>query len=357
MKTETGSEYRRYLRRKVVLIVTLMVAAVVIMGLSLSVGGREIGFMDTYRVMFEHILGVNHPHGTDPWLDDYIVWDVRLPRAIFAMIAGATLAVCGASMQSVLNNPLADQYTTGVSSGACFGVSVAVVLGMTVAGSGGIYSIGAFLNAFVFSLIPIAFIIALAPMMRSSPASLILAGVAISYIFNAFNTLLMVLTDSQSLADIYVWQVGTVSDVYWNDLSMIALLCIPTMLLVMFLSDKLNILSTGDNTAKSLGLNVDNLKIVILSVTALAVAIIVCNAGIIGFIGLISPHLVRMLVDSDNRFVIPASAAMGAVILMGADLISRILSPQGAIPVGVVMSFIGAPVLLYLIVRRNSNVY
>ncbi len=213
------------------------------------------------------------------------------------------------------------------------------------------------INAFVFSLIPIIFIISIAPYLERSPASLILAGVAITYIFNSFDTLLLVLTDSESLADIYVWQVGTVSGVYWNDLPLVIGVCIPAMVAMGLLSNRLNIMSIGDAGAKSLGMNVDNLKTLTLVVTAFAVSVIVCNAGILGFIGLIVPHLIRIATNADNRFLIPASAMMGAVLLIGADVVSRVLSPQGAVPVGVVISFIGAPIMLYLILRRGSAVY
>lgn len=351
------STYKSYLKRRILVVVLMAIAMVIVMGLSLSIGGRDLSFFDTYSVFFDHILGKTYDPASDIWLDDYIIWNVRLPKAVFAALAGATLAVCGAAMQSVLNNPLAEPYTTGVSSGACFGVSLAVVLGFTATGSQDIYNIGTYLNAFIFALLPTAFIVSLAPVMKKSPASLILAGIAVSYIFNAFNTLLLVLTDSQSLADIYIWQVGTVSNVFWNDIKLVALICIPAMAVITLFSSKLNMLSLGDDNAKALGLNVDNLKILILVVSALAVAIIVCNAGILGFIGLICPHLVRIFFGADNKFLIPISAAMSAILLIGAEMISRTISPQGAIPVGVVLSFIGAPVLLYLIIRRRSNLY
>ena len=351
------TSYKKARRRKIALVLAMGLIAIVAFGLSLSFGGRDIGFLDAYRILFDHIAGAAMEPGSSAWTDDYILWEVRLPRGLFALTAGATLAVCGAVMQSVLRNPLADAYTTGVSSGACLGVAVATVLGISVTGSNDVYDIGTMINAFVFSLIPIIFIISIAPYLERSPASLILAGVAITYIFNSFDTLLLVLTDSESLADIYVWQVGTVSGVYWNDLPLVIGVCIPAMVAMGLLSNRLNIMSIGDAGAKSLGMNVDNLKTLTLVVTAFAVSVIVCNAGILGFIGLIVPHLIRIATNADNRFLIPASAMMGAVLLIGADVVSRVLSPQGAVPVGVVISFIGAPIMLYLILRRGSAVY
>lgn len=358
---EAGSgfirSYRRIRRRKALLVLAMAFLAVVVFGLSLTFGGRSIGFLDAYGILFDHIAGDRPEAGSSLWLDDYVLWNVRLPRGLFALVAGAVLAVSGAVMQSVLRNPLADAYTTGVSSGACLGVAVATVLGMSVTGASEVYDIGTMVNAFVFSLIPVLFIVSISPYLDRSPSSLILAGVAITYIFNSMDTLLLVLTDSESLADIYVWQVGTVSGVYWDDLPLVVAVCIPAMVAMGLLSNRLNILSMGDAGAKSLGMNVDNLKTATLVTTAFAVSVIVCNAGIIGFIGLIVPHLIRIATDADNRFLIPASAMAGAILLLGADVVSRVVSPQGAIPVGVVISFIGAPVMLYLILRRRSHIY
>ena len=292
----------------------------------------------------------------DDFHDDYVVWNLRLPRTVFAVIAGAGLAVGGAVMQSVMKNPLADPYTTGISSGACFGMALAIVLGITVTGSG-LSDMGGIINSFIFAIIPMAIIILVAQRAGSSPATLILVGVAITYIFNAFTTLLMMITDSETLATVYRWQIGSLSDLTWDSIPVMAVINITGIFVLMMLSRKLNVLSLGDDNAKSLGLDVDMMRIVCLLAISLMIASVVCYCGIIGFVGLIIPHIVRRVIESDNLFVIPASAAFGAVFLLGADAIARFLSPLDAIPVGVVMAFIGSPLFLYIIIRSKKEVW
>jgi iron complex transport system permease protein len=347
--------YRQYTGRKLFFISACLSVAVLSVGLSVSVGGRDIGFLEVYSVILDHILGVHPDPGTVRWMDDYIIWNVRLPRALFAAVAGTGLAVGGAVMQSVMRNPLADPYTTGISSGACFGVAVGMVLGLTAADQFGQY--GLILNAFLFALVPMALIIVLSPMSNSSPATLILAGVALSYLFNALNTLLLVTTDAETLAQVYHWQIGSLTDVAWGSLPIVATATVVGTAAICAASKRLNLMALGDSHAKSLGLDVNALRISCLLIMSLMVASVVAYVGIIGFIGLVSPHIVRMVIDADNRFLIPAAAAFGAAFLMISDIVSRMVSDIGAIPVGAVVSFIGAPIFLYLIIRQRRSIW
>lgn len=352
---EFVDEYESHSRRKLLFILLFVAAAVVALGVSLNIGARDLSFFQVFQIIFDHLGGKVYDAGTAEWMNDFVVWELRLPRAVFALIAGAALAVAGAAMQSVMNNPLADPYTTGISSGACFGVAVALVLGFSVTGmnSGG----GMVINAFLFALFPMAMIVLLAPKTKSSPTTLILAGIAISYMFNAFSTLLLVSTSAETLAQAYVWQVGSIQNLTWDQVPVAFIVSAIGIVIISYLSKTLNVLSLGDASAKSLGLNVDNLRIVCLLVMSFMIAAIVSYAGIIGFVGLVSPHIVRMVIGADNRHLIPAAAVFSAVFFLSADIIGRIVSPVGAIPVGVILSFIGAPIFLYLIIRRDSNVW
>ncbi len=351
------SEYRRYTKRKVLFVSVCLLLAFILLGLSVYVGARDIAFLDVYSIIWNHITGVQYEPGSYEAISDYIVCNVRLPRAVFALIAGAGLAVGGAVMQNVMNNPLADPYTTGISSGACFGVAIAVILGLTVSISSQFENMGVILNAFIFALIPMMFIILMAPKRNSSPATLILAGVAVSYIFNALTTLLMMTTNAETLAVVYRWQVGSISEITWSSIPLMATINIVGMVAAMFLANKLNVLALGDESAKSLGLNVSNMRLVCMLVISMMIASVVCYAGIISFIGLVSAHIVRYVVHSDNRFVIPASAAFGALMMIGADVIARFLSPMDAIPLGVVLSFIGAPIFLIMVIRQKRSMW
>jgi iron complex transport system permease protein len=359
-KTASGSEslktnYKSYTKRKILFIAICLIIAFSSVGISVSIGGRNVEFFDVYSTIYHHIIGTPLIPGTSEWMDDYIIWNVRLPRAVFAAVAGAGLAVGGAVMQSVMKNPLADPYTTGVSSGACFGVAVGMVLGFTAFSQ--MDQFGLVLNAFIFALIPMIMIIMLSPLSNSSPATLILAGVAISYLFNALNTLLLVTTDAETLATVYRWQIGSLVNITWDSVPLMAVITISGIGVISFLSKKLNLMALGDAQAKSLGLDVNSLRIVCLVIMSLMTASVIAYAGIIGFVGLISPHIVRMIIDADNRFVIPASAAFGAAFLMVADIISRMISDIGAIPVGVVISFVGAPIFLYLIIKQGRHIW
>ncbi len=350
------AEYRHYTGRKVLFIAVCLFLAVLALGLSIYVGGSDLSLGRIYQLLWDHLCGATYERGTADFLDDYIVWNQRLPRAVFALIAGAGLAVGGAVMQSVMKNPLADPYTTGISSGAVCGMAIAVILGLTVTGSG-LGDLGGILNAFLFALIPMIFILIVAPRVGSSPATLILAGVALSYVFSGLTTLLMMSTDSETLAAVYQWQVGSLTAVNWGSVPIMALCNLVGIAAAVFLAEKLNILALGDKSATSLGLNADNMRTVCLLIISLMAASVVSYVGVIGFVGLISPHIVRMLIDADNRFVVPASAVFGAVFFLGADILARWLSPIDAIPVGVVLAFIGGPIFLYLIIRQKREVW
>jgi len=349
------AHYKKYTKRKIIFISLCVVAAVVSVGLSVSIGGRNIEFFQVYGTIFDHISGKSFMPGTSEWMDDFIIWNVRVPRAVFAAVAGAGLAVAGAVMQSVMKNPLADPYTTGISSGACFGVAVAMVLGLTAFSGAGQY--GVVLNAFIFAMVPMALIVVLAPVSNRSPATLILAGVALSYLFNALNTLLLITTDAEKLASVYRWQIGSFADITWESIPLMFIITVAGLTVIFLLSRQLNLMALGDQHAKSMGLDANSLRVVCLIIMSLMVASVIAYAGIIGFIGLVSPHIVRMVIDADNKFVIPASAAFGAAFLMIADLISRMLSDLGAVPVGVVISFIGAPIFLYLIITQRRSMW
>ncbi len=351
-------QYDSYIFRKIVFIVICLIVSVALVGISIYIGGSDIEITRVYDLLWKHITGQTYEQGTVDFIDDYVVWKLRLPRALFGVIAGAGLAVCGAVMQSVMKNPLADPYTTGISSGACFGMAIAIILGIEI-GSGTILSdAGGIVNAFIFAVIPMLLIIVLNQRIGASPTTLILAGVAISYIFNSMTTVLMMMTDAETLASVYRWQVGSLSNnLTWDELPLMAIINIAGIIVVSLLSSKLNVLTLGDDSAKSLGMNADMMRVVCLFIVSFMVASIVCYCGIIGFVGLVVPHIIRILIDSDNKFVIPASMVLGAVFLIGSDIIARMVSPLNAIPVGVILSFIGSPIFLYLIIRQKKEVW
>lgn len=353
-EAQMKEDYSRYTFRKVIFIILCAAAAFALFFVSLCVGTLELTPGQAIGYFLDHLSGVHFTDEADVYADN-VVWEFRVPRAIFAIIAGVALAVSGAVMQSVMKNPLADPYTTGVSSGAMLGVAVAMIFGFSM--GGGYSGFPVTLNAILFSLIPIAVIVVMAPFFRKSPASLILSGVAVSYLFNSLTSLLMVSTDSATMAMVYQWQVGTLTDARWDTIPLTLTTTLIGIAIVIPLSNRLNLMALDDKDAKSLGLNVERLRIVSLIILALMTSVVISYVGIIGFVGLVIPHIIRIVIGADNRYLIPASAGFGAVFLLGCDIISRYMDVGATIPVGVVTSFIGAPLFLYLIIRQRRNVW
>ena len=346
--SETVDNYTRYVRRKWVFIAVCAVLTVIAVGWGMCVGATDITILDAYATLWNHITGnIVNPD----W--DYTIIQYRLPRVCAGLVAGAGLAVAGVVMQSVLKNPLADPYTTGVSSGAGFGATLAITLGASV--STGPFSIVA--NAFLFALIPTVVIIAVSKLKNASPTVLIMAGIAVMYIFNAMSTVLKLWSEPEALAALYRWQVGTLGGIGWNGVEIMLVVTVIGCLISMFLSRELNLLSTGDENARSLGIDADKMRILCFLVVALVSAAIVSFTGLIGFVGLVAPHMVRLFIGADNKYLIPASAFFGAALLIISDIIGRVVMSPTIIQVGVITAFLGGPVFLWLIVRKDTKVW
>lgn len=349
---ELKEKYNRYIFRKVMFVVICIVGIVAIAGFSVTIGSRDIGFFRAYELIWEHIKGTTYALGSLDWWDDDIVWNSRLPRVCMAIIAGAALAIAGAAMQSVMKNPLADPYTTGISSGAVFGVTLALVLGFTASGAS---QYGLVLNAFIFSLIPTGIIIMMSKFTNASPATMILAGVAVSFFFNGLTTLLMVGTDADTLANAYLWQIGTLENAVWTSIPLMFVVTLVGSAFLLFTSRQLNILSLGDDSAKSLGMDAQNYRLICMLIISFMIASIISFTGIIGFVGLVAPHIARLTLGGDNRYVIPAAMAFGALFMLAADMLARIVVYPGEMPVGIIISFVGGPIFLYLILKQKRG--
>lgn len=339
-------EYDRYIFRKWAFTLVIIIATIIVVGIALTLGDYPIEFMETFEIIWDHLAGNIH----EP-LEDNIIFELRLPRILTGILAGAGLAMAGVVMQSTLLNPLAEPYTTGVSSGAGFGATIAIVLGFTI---GGITQYGIVINAFVFSLIPMAIILLVAKLKNSSPTTTIMAGIAVMYIFNAFTTLISLGADPDSLQQVYRWMVGSLAFVTSGDVPVIAFVVIISIIALMGLSNKLNILSTGDESAKSLGVDAEKLRRMCLIIVAVLSATIVSFTGLIGFVGLVAPHIVRTVIGPDNRYLLPASAAFGSLLLVISDIIGKVIVAPAQLQVGVITAFLGGPLFLWLILRKKS---
>ena len=354
MKTyeEFRSAYDRYLLKKIVFTVSCLGIIVIAFFIGMIVGDYTTTVDDVLKVLGWHLSG-DVPTDDASDMLNYIIWDLRVPRTLGTICLGAILAVCGVAMQSLLKNPLADPYTTGISSGAGFGATLAIVMGASIATSE--YAI--VINAFIFSLIPTAAIIFVSKLKNASPTTMIMAGIAIMYLFNALTTIIKLWGDPNSLSAVLEWQVGSIGGIKWGDIPIMLCVTAAGYLFIQLCSRQLNVLATGEENAKALGLNVDRMRTVLLALTALMAATVVSYTGIIGFIGLVAPHISRIVIGADNRYLVPASALFGATLLIAADIVGKTIVAPGVLPVGVITAFLGAPMFLWLIIRRKSEVW
>lgn len=342
--------YHKAIARKIILLASCIVGIVLFVGL-LSVSNFEgITLKGTYQIIWNHICGNEYPLRSTEWWADRYIWNTALPHAIAAIAAGASLAVCGTMMQSMMSNPLADPYSTGISSGACFGAVSAIIMGITMASMG--REMGIVTNAFIGAFIPALLIVFLSQRIHMSPATLILLGTAVSYFFNSLITYMMVTTDADTLKNAYLWQIGSLDGMSWSSLPIMVGVTVAGSVVIMTVASKLNVMSLGENSAISLGVDVERFRTYCLILMSVMTAAIVSFTGIIGFVGLVAPHVVRIVIGSDNRFVAPISMAAGALLILIADYIAFSLSN---IPVGVVMSIIGSPVFFALIVYQSRK--
>lgn len=342
--------YHRGILRKMVLLSGCIIGIIGTVGL-LSVSVCEsVSIREAYEIIWTHITGGTYPLRSEEWWADRYIWNRALVHAAAAILAGAGLACCGSLMQSLMNNPLADPYSTGISSGACFGAMAAMIMGVTITSTMG--SAGTIVNAFVGAMVPAVIIIVLADRINMTPATLILVGTALSMFFGSLISFMMVSTDTETLQQAYYWQVGNFDNVTWSSIPLMLGITVVGSVIVMFLTRKLNIMSLGDASAQSLGIDVRKFRTLCLTLMAVMTAAIVAFTGILGFIGLVCPHIVRLVTGSDNRFVVPISMALGALLLLLADYAAISL---GSLPVGVVMSAIGAPIFFILIVMSKNS--
>ncbi len=281
-----------------------------------------------------------------------IVWDVRLPVALMALIVGASLGIAGAEMQAILDNPLADPYTLGISSAAGLGASLAIVLGFGVKGAG-VFLVP--LNAFVFSLLSCLLIYYVAKTRSSDKGTIVLTGIALLFLFQSSIALLQYIASNQQMAAVLFWMFGSLSKATLQNIWICS--AILAIVFAVFASDawKLTSLKLGDNKAKSLGVDVEKLRRKAMLYVSLITATAVSFVGTIGFIGLVGPHMARMLVGDDQRFYLPLSALMGAMLLSLASTLSKLVVPGSVFPIGIVTSFIGVPFFVSLILRNKKR--
>jgi iron complex transport system permease protein len=290
--------------------------------------------------------------GTGGGLADTLIVDVRLPRVVLAALVGAALAAAGALYQALFRNPLADPYILGISSGAGLGAMVAIV---ATAGATAMRFAAVPLSAFAGAMLTMLLVVRLATRRgRVDPTSLLLAGVALSYTLAAVTSFLMVVAREQ-MASIVYWMMGGLSAASWPYVAMVAPMFVAGILFPLLTTRELNLMLLGDERAGHLGLPVERFKLLTLASASLLTAAAVAVAGLIGFVGLMVPHMVRLVLGPDHRQLLPASLLAGAIVLVLADLVARTIIAPIEIPVGIVTAVIGGPFFIWLLVRGGAR--
>lgn len=343
--TGTNRSYRDSLKGKCTLTLILGLLLVLMIFLSLCLGAASIGPVDLINMALGRLEG---PRAT---AQKHIFLIIRFPRVLLAIAAGAGLSAAGAAIQAVLRNPLASSYTLGVSSAAGFGATLAIGLGMGIWG-GKYILVG---NAFVFGMTSMFLVYGIARIKGISPGTLILAGIAINYLFSALISLIKYMVEMGDLASIVFWLMGGLNQATWENTCIVfVLVLIPTSFLLLRYSWDLNVMSSGDEVATSLGVHPERTRIAVLMLATLITSAVVSFTGIIGFICLIGPHIARMLIGNDHRFLLPLSCLTGAVLLLASDTIGRVIMQPMELPVGIVTALLGVPFFLHLLLRSKG---
>lgn len=323
--------------------------------LSLAIGPTGISLNSLPRVLWS--LLQDNPGG-DTVRERMVLLDLRLPRLLLGMLVGAGLALSGALMQGLFRNPLADPALIGVSSGAVLGAVLVIAFGHALAEpwskAAGSYALP--LAAFAGGLAVTRFLVLIASRRGEiSVSMLLLAGIATSAIAGSLTGLIAFASDDRELRDMTLWTLGSLTGASWTKLAVVLPLAVLVAALVPGLVRALNGLLLGEAEAYHLGIDVPRVKRRIVLVTAAAVGAAVAVAGLVGFVGIVIPHLVRLIAGPDHRVVLPASALLGAALVVGGDIIARMIVRPAELPIGIVMALLGGPVFLHLVLSRSSN--
>ncbi|MDZ7740427.1 MAG: iron ABC transporter permease [Bacteroidota bacterium] len=348
MQKEITKTYKKYIRSKKRFIAGTLVLTLLLIVIGISMGAAKISFTESIRAIW----------GSPDEVNRQIILNIRLPRVLAAIFCGMALSVSGAAMQSILRNPLGSPFTLGISNAAAFGAAFAVI----VFGAGSMQSSAAdsvlynnpyiiTISAFFWSLVSTALILIVAKARGSTPENMILTGIIAGSLFMALTTGLQYIADDVELAAIVFWTFGDLSRASWKELIILMIVVIPILFYFIYNRWNYNVLDTGDEPAKSLGVNVNRVRTQGMIMASLATAVAVSFFGIIAFVGLVVPHIVRRMIGSDERFLLPGAALFGGGFLLLSDIIARsIISPM-VLPVGIITSLIGAPLFIILLFK------
>ena len=344
--------FQRQSSRKKLIIAGLIICTLILAVIAINAGAANTNPLQVLRALLKLEKGTS----------SIVIWNIRLPRVIAGIVAGIGLAVGGCVMQTCLRNPLASPSTLGISNAAAFGANLAIVF----FGAGTIHSnthdavfianpYTVTVTAFVFSIIAMMLILVLARLGGFSPESVVLAGVAFGSLFTAGSTLIQYFAEDVQVAAMVFWTFGDLGRISWQEVGILTAFTIAALVFFQFHRWDYNALDNGEDTAKGLGVNVDKVRFRSMLAASLITAVSVSFMGIIGFVGLIAPQMMRRILGVDHRFLIPAAAASGAALLLFSDTLARTMVSPVVLPVGAITSFFGAPLFLFLLAKGYTK--
>ncbi len=344
--------FQRHSARKRLFILGLIIFTGALAVIAINAGAANTHPMQVLRALL----------GLESGTSSIVIWNIRLPRVIAGIVAGAGLGVAGCVMQTNLRNPLASPSTLGISNAAAFGANLAIVF----FGAGAIHSnthdavfisnpYAVTLSAFVFSMVAMMLILLLAQLRGFSPESVVLAGVAFGSLFSAASTLIQYFAQDVQVAAMVFWTFGDLGRVAWQEVGILSIVIAGAFAYFQFHRWDYNALDSGEDAAQSLGVHVEQIRFGAMLAASLVTAVAVSFMGIIGFIGLIAPQMMRRVLGVDHRFLIPASAVSGSALLLFSDTLARTMISPVVLPVGAITSFFGAPLFLFLLAKGYTR--
>lgn len=333
-------------KREQIILLFLILVLVSSILIAINIGPYQISVSNIITIIID---GINQmPRTDDAFL---VIWRIRLPRIVITLLAGFGLSVCGSVMQSILDNPMASPYTLGISSGASFGAALAILYNITFIE--GQYFI--VFNAFIFALLTSILVFTFSSRYNASPETMVLTGIGLAYLFSALTILLEYFASPEAVYNLQFWINGSLGKATWPKLKIIAVIELVAVPIIYLKALDLDILAYGEEQATSLGVNIKYTRIISAGLVSIISASIVSFTGIIGFIGLVAPHIARIIFGNENRKVMITGGIIGSILLLFSDIISSQILPPLILPIGAITSLIGAPFFIYLIQKRRRS--
>ncbi len=332
-------------------VIALIIAVILTAIYAVSIGTVDIELKKIIDIFMANFFKNSYPDNYSEGILRDVVWLIRMPRVVLACLVGMALSVAGVVMQSVVKNPLADPYILGISSGASLGATLAIMLGVGTFLGGNFVGIMAFLGAFAIS-IGVLFISNIGG--KSNSIRLLLAGMALSALCSSFSSFVVFFSnDKEGIKTITYWLMGSLAGAKWSQITFIAPIILTGIIFFISQYRNLNLMLLGDDVAITLGKNLEKSRKIYLIITSLMIGLVVYCSGMIGFVGLIIPHMARMIFGTDHKRLVLISALLGGLFMIWADVFSRTILPHSEIPIGILISAIGSPCFIWLLCRKS----